>query len=534
VWTIAVYGVIGLVGLLLLGFLLLGRSRRLATGRLGRMARIGRLGARLWTSWLGAKVRRLFAGKARRARYDEERRRRDAEAVAQTMGQMKGAFMKLGQMMSFVSDSVPAEYRTALASLQAAAPPMDFPLLRDVAERELGRPLERAFARFDPEPLAAASIGQVHRAQLPGGEEVVVKIQYPGVAEAIRADLANAAVLYRMMGLFYPNMDPRPVVEELRGRIIEELDYEREARNQQAFYELYQDHPFIRVPQVITSHSSARVLTSEYVAGRRFADALADEPAARSRLGEILWRFVFGSIIEFGVFNGDPHPGNYLIDDQGRVVFLDYGCIKYFPEPMMTEWADLVRAHFAGEPESFRERAVRLGFMSARAPVPATVLYEYFGYFYEPFRADRDYTFTSAYNAASLRMVFRPEGEFAGLHRQLNMPPDFVFVNRIQWGVYSILAQLEATGNWHRIHREFLHGDDTSTELGRIDRAWRVDWLARRGLDASSSYLLHPDGLRPRRTPEWGATEAPHGPAWSGPAVSTTWRWLPGCSSPGR
>src|SRR6185295_9994455 len=115
-------------------------------------------------------------------------------------------FMKLGQMMSFVSDDLPAEYRQALATLQASAPPMDFPLIRDVAERELGRPLERAFARFDRQPIAAASIGQVHRAQLPSGEEVVVKVQYPGVAEAIRGDLANAGVMYRMMALMYPGL----------------------------------------------------------------------------------------------------------------------------------------------------------------------------------------------------------------------------------------------------------------------------------------------------------------------------------------
>jgi predicted unusual protein kinase regulating ubiquinone biosynthesis (AarF/ABC1/UbiB family) len=472
-WAIVLYVLLGLMALGLLAFLLLGRTRRIATGRFGRMARISRLGARLWTSWLGAKLRRLFSTKAGRARYDEARRKRDAEAVTRTMGEMKGAFMKLGQMMSFVTDSVPAEYRAAMASLQASAPPMDLALLRDVAERELGRPLERAFARFDEQPLASASIGQVHRAQLPDGTEVVVKIQYPGVAEAIGADLANVGVLYRMMAMFYPNLDPKPVVEELRGRITEELDYEREARNQMVFCDRYQDHPFIRVPRVIASHSSKRVLTSEFVAGRRFADLLADDPAARSRWGEILWRFVFSSIIEYGVFNGDPHPGNYLVDAQGRVVFLDYGCIKYFPEQMLTDWIALVRSHFAGAPDEFRANAVRLGFLPEDGKVTAATLFEYFGYFYEPFRSDRTFAFTNEYNSASLKMIFKPEGEFTGLQKQLNLPPDFVFVNRIQWGVYSIMAQLGATGNYHKIHREYLYGEPPSTELGRADHSWR-------------------------------------------------------------
>src|SRR5262245_14386671 len=164
------------VGVALAAFLLLGHSRGIARGRFGRMARLGRLSARLSASWMGARVRRLFAGKARRARLDQESREAAATAVTRTMGEMKGAVMKLGQMMSFVTDSVPAEYRAALQSLQASAPPMDFALLRDVAERELGKPLERAFARFDETPLASASIGQVHRAQLPDGTEVVVKI----------------------------------------------------------------------------------------------------------------------------------------------------------------------------------------------------------------------------------------------------------------------------------------------------------------------------------------------------------------------
>jgi predicted unusual protein kinase regulating ubiquinone biosynthesis (AarF/ABC1/UbiB family) len=180
-------------------------------------------------SWLGAKVRRLFAGKEGRRRIDAAQRKANAERLTETMGQMKGVVMKLGQMMSFVSDDLPEEYRVALATLQAEAPPMDFALVRDVIESDLGKPLERAFARFDEKPLAAASIGQVHRARLPSGEEVVVKVQYPGVAEAIRGDLSNFAVLYRMVNLMYPGVESGPIIEELRNHILDELDYRHEA-----------------------------------------------------------------------------------------------------------------------------------------------------------------------------------------------------------------------------------------------------------------------------------------------------------------
>jgi predicted unusual protein kinase regulating ubiquinone biosynthesis (AarF/ABC1/UbiB family) len=462
------------VAVALAAFLLLGRSGGgIAQGRFGRMARLGRLSARLSASWAGATVRRLFAGKARRARLDEERRRAAALTVTRTMGEMKGAVMKLGQMMSFVSDSVPAEYRAALQSLQASAPPMDFALIRDVAERELGKPLERAFARFDEKPLAAASIGQVHRAQLPTGEEVVVKIQYPGVDEAIRADLQNVSFLYRAMAMFYPALEPGPVVDELRERLTEELDYTNEACNQMAFHALYDGHPYIRVPRVFPSHSTARVLTSEYVVGRRFDEILEADEATRNRFGEILYRFVFGSIIRHAAFNADPHPGNCLYDAEGRVVVLDFGCVKYFPRPMFENWIELVKAHMEGDHARFRARAVDAGFLKDDSPIAADLLFDYFGYFYESFRSDRVFTYTREYNAESLAMVFAPKGRFEGLTRRINMPRDFTLVNRLTWGVVSILAQLGATANWHRIHREMTHGDAPSTELGQIDASFR-------------------------------------------------------------
>ena len=461
--------------------------------RARRMLHLTRLSARLSTSWLGAFVRRLFASKERRVHIDEARRRHEAQIVTETMGHMKGAVMKLGQMMSFISDEIPPEYRAALASLRTAAPPMDFPLLRDVAERELGMPLERAFARFDDKPIASASIGQVHRAELPTGEEVAVKIQYPGVAEAIAGDLDNVAMLYQMTSAMFPALDPAPMVAEMRGRLLEELDYSREARSQRAFYDLYEDHPFIRVPRVYASHSTARVLTTEFVAARTFDEVLGDDEAARQRWSEILYRFVFGSMVRYHVFNGDPHPGNYLFGDDGRMVFLDFGCVKYFPEPMMSDWTQLVSAHLRGDRAGFRARLVRLGFLTANSPVDEALAYEYFAYFYEPFHDDREFAFTAEYNRKSLKLIFAPDGRFAGMQKKLNMPPDFVFANRIQWGVYSILGQLGARGNWHRIDCEHRAGAAPSTELGRIDHEYRERWRARRGL-VGVDFHLSPDG----------------------------------------
>jgi predicted unusual protein kinase regulating ubiquinone biosynthesis (AarF/ABC1/UbiB family) len=491
-----------------------GRGGAIPSGRLHRLTRIGRLSARLATSSAGARVRRLVARRGRSDMEQEARRVRDARAVTRAMGEMKGAFMKLGQMLSFVSDAVPAEYRAALESLQAEAPPLGFGAVRDVVERELGAPLERAFARFEREPIASASIGQVHRARLPGGEEVAVKVQYPGVADAIGADLANVGLLYRVVALLYPSLEPGPVVEELQARIGEELDYRREAINQTAFAELYRDHPFIRVPAVVTTHSTGQVLTSELVQGRRMAELAGAGEETRNRVAEVIYRFVFGSLIRFAVFNGDPHPGNYLIGERGEVIFLDYGCVKRFPDPMIATWTQLVRAHLEGRRGDFRALAVELRFMPADSSIETDLLYDYFCYFYEPFHQDRVFTFTQEYNSRSLAMVFRPEGKFAGLARRLNMPPDFLFVNRIQWGVYSILARLGATANWHRMHREYLYGDPPSTELGELDHAHRAAWFGARGLDGTALYGLDAGGrVRPRAAASSGNAISPRAPA---------------------
>ncbi|HKE14618.1 MAG TPA: AarF/ABC1/UbiB kinase family protein [Kofleriaceae bacterium] len=415
--------------------LVAGRARggALPAGRIGRLARVGRLSARLATSSAGARARRLLSGRAGGERHAAQRRARDAEAVTRAMGEMKGAFMKLGQMLSFVSDAVPPEYRAALESLQAEAPPLGFGAVRDVVERELAAPLERAFARFEREPIASASIGQVHRARLPTGEDVAVKVQYPGVAEAIGADLANAGLLYRAVALLYPALEPGPVVEELQSRIGEELDYRREAINQAAFAGLYDGHPFIRVPRVFGAHSTGRVLTSELVRGRRMAELDGADPAERNHVAEVLYRFVFGSLIRFAVFNGDPHPGNYLVGERpgrrdgdvgrdgeggrgtGAVTFLDFGCVKRFPDAMVATWMQLVCAHLEGRRDAFRDMAGRLGFLPPGSPVDTDLLYDYFRYFYEPFHEDRVFTFSPEYNARSLAMVFRPEGKFAGL-----------------------------------------------------------------------------------------------------------------------
>src|SRR2546421_6646360 len=305
---------------------------------------------------------------------------RNAERYADVLSRSKGVLMKVGEIVSFVDSSAVLEgptgeiYRAALASLQADAEPMEPVLVAAVIESDLGRPPEQLFADFSPEPIAAASIGQVHTARLHDGTEVAVKVQYPGVAEAIGDDLANTELLSTFVKLAkgvvpqYRNFDVRAVADEIAERIGEELDYRTEAANQIEFADHYRGHPFARVPEVFPELSSDRVLTMEMVHGRRWRETADVDQSLRDRWGEVVYRFFFGSIARFGMFNADPHPGNYLFHDDGTVTFLDFGCVKQLsPEAQRGFW-DLPCAIVANDTDRMMRFNIELGFARADDP----------------------------------------------------------------------------------------------------------------------------------------------------------------------
>src|SRR5690348_15922629 len=241
-----------------------------------------------------------------------------AEDVAATLGTMKGVLMKLGQMASYVNDGLSPAARRTLSRLQDSVPPMSPELAAQVIAEELGGPPERVFATWDPDPIAAASIGQVHRAITHDGRAVAVKVQYPGIAESMAADLDNVSLLRRMLKVTAPSQDVDALVTELRDRVLEELDYRREAENQRLFAEYYAGHPTIGVPAIVGELSARRVVTSELSTGARFAELATWSQEERDLAGETIYRFVFRSLYEVHAFNGDPHPGNYLFHEIGR------------------------------------------------------------------------------------------------------------------------------------------------------------------------------------------------------------------------
>jgi predicted unusual protein kinase regulating ubiquinone biosynthesis (AarF/ABC1/UbiB family) len=305
-----------------------------------RTLRIARLTARRAVHLGVVRVRGLRADGAERARLDERWTIRSAEDVARELGDLKGAAMKAGQMLGYLAEGLPPEAQAALATLQADVPPMAPGLAEAVVRAELGDDPERLFLQWSPVPVAAASVGQVHRAVLRDGRAVAVKVQYPGVDRAIGSDLANAERLYGLASwVVLPGIDPHALVDELRVRMADELDYRAEARHQAAFARRYAGHPFIHVPEVVPERSTARVLTTAWADGWTWAEleARADE-ALRQRTAEVLFRFAQGGVHRWGEFNADPHPGNYRFGRDGRVTFLDFGLVKRWEDD---EWARL-------------------------------------------------------------------------------------------------------------------------------------------------------------------------------------------------
>lgn len=389
-----------------------------------------------------------------------------AARYAELLGNMKGALMKAGQILSFVdaSDLVPEPYRevyrTALAQLQADAPPMPPEMVAEIVEEQLGAPPDRAFAWFSPMPMAAASIGQVHAAHLHDGREVAVKVQYPGVAEAIDADLRNTELLAAVLKMgksmlreFAPNLDARAVAEEIRERIGEELDYRIEAANQQHFVDLYRDHPTIHVPSVVHELSAAQVLTMELIDGMRWSAALEQPQELKDQWGRAIVRFVYGSLWTHGVFNADPHPGNYLFHDDGTVTFLDFGCVKHFTPAQVEAMKDMERAVLTDDAELLCRAFVAQGFLGDEAP-PADDLMAWYRQSYEPVLAPQPATYTPEFAAGAVQRHFDPLGEYGKLVRAFDLPKDFVFLGRIFVGLNSVLGALRATADWRALADE--------------------------------------------------------------------------------
>ncbi len=441
--------------------------------RLQRSARVWRLTARRSAHYAIVKVRGARADAERRAALEQQFAIRTAEDVARELGNMKGAIMKAGQLIGFIAEGLPPEAQAALATLQADVPPMAPSLAEGVVRSELGDDPSRLFLAWDPIPAAAASVGQVHRAVLHDGREVAVKVQYPGVDRSIRSDLDNAEMLYNLFSsLALKGLDVKGLVDELRARMYDELDYRIEAANQAAFSRRFQGHPFIRIPEVVESLSTQRVLVTEWANGWTWAEfeSRADA-AARQRAAEVLFRFAQGSVHRDGVFNGDPHPGNYRFHSDGTITFLDFGLVKRWSAGEWERLSPCLDAILARDPEWCVRAMVEVGFLRPDHGLDPERVYAYVSAPYVPYLQDT-FTFTRKFTAEALGKVADIDGPDAEIIRALNMPASFVILDRVVWGVSALLGKLDATGPWRGILQEYRHGGPPATHLGELEQRW--------------------------------------------------------------
>jgi len=298
-------------------------NEKIPTSRARRTATVATLAASEAVKQFGTRAANVTRGEEASEEAMARRQLETAKQIVAVLGTMKGAAMKLGQVMSFLDVGlVPEEHREEfqqeLAKLRDAAPTVSFKQMRRVIEEDLEQPIDEVFASFEEEPIAAASIGQVYRATLHDRREVAVKVQYPGVASAVRADMQNLDMILRLLKRMTPALDVKAIAEEINERIIEELDYELEAQNQRSLARIFAGHPFIVVPDVVSSLSRERVLVSDYVEGVGFEELKGRSQTERNRIGEIIFRFFLGCLYRHRQFSGDPHPGNFLALEDGR------------------------------------------------------------------------------------------------------------------------------------------------------------------------------------------------------------------------
>ncbi len=421
----------------------MSEDRHLPESRLGRFARLAAMGVRTGASILVDRE----GGSA-------------AEHAAEVLGQLRGLAAKVGQMASYVDGLVPeaqaGAFEASLKALRAQAPRSSPAAIRKLVEEELRQPVDALFAEWDDSPIASASIGQVHRARLADGREVAVKVQHPGIARAVESDLANASLLESFVGaLGGKRFDTRALLHVVRTRFREELDYVREAENVRAFARLHAGDPTVRVPGLVDSHCGGRVLTTELARGASFEEACTASEVERRAWAETMWRFVFKGTLVGGLLNADPHPGNYVFHDAGHVTFLDYGCIQPFGE-RRPHAVRIHRSAIARDEVAFATHVARM--IRSKPGRLEDVAIEYTRKCFEPLFAS-PYRIERAF-AAGLVGGMR---EMATLARKVSgeqlftMPPEMLFVNRLQFGFYSVLARLDVEVDFAAIERGFLH-----------------------------------------------------------------------------
>ncbi|MGY0230548.1 ABC1 kinase family protein [Longispora urticae] len=391
---------------------------------------------------------------------NEEIQQRTAEQLFSVLGQLKGGAMKLGQALSVFEAALPealaGPYREALTKLQEAAPPLPAATVHKVLAKELGADWRSQFQEFDDTPTAAASIGQVHRAVWGDGRDVAVKVQYPGAGDALVADLNQLARFSALFRILQPGLDVKPLVTELRERVVEELDYELEASYQRTFADAYRDDPEIYVPEVVAA--GPRVIVTEWMAGTPLSKIISGgTQEQRDLAGLRMSTLHFSGPTRAGLLHADPHPGNFRLLDDGRLGVLDFGACARLPEGHPEPLGRLTRLALAGEAEAVLAGLRGEGFVKPSVDVDAEAVLEYVLPMLAPIAED-EFQFSRAWLRSEATRIANPKSPAYALGKQMNLPPSYLLIHRVTLGSIGVLCQLEAKAPYRSVLTRWLPG----------------------------------------------------------------------------
>jgi len=431
----------------------------ITSGRARRMFSVGRLTGTVGGSYLWQALKRPFQSASRADRALLAAHVRNAERIVSGSQELRGAFMKLTQLLSMRRDLFPAEALEVLSVVQSSAPPMPWAQVREVLGVELGPGFEKRFRSFDTEAFAAASLGQVHRATLKNGAAVAVKVQYPGVAKTVAQDLRNVRALLRVLAtlardVMRQDVDPEEVATELEARLQEELDYRHEAANLARFRALLADDPEVEIPTVHEALSTRRILTMGYLEGYPIQDVMAPgvDAALKDWVAVKLFRLLWRQVLELGALHTDPHPGNYLVTHHPHLGILDFGAVRIFEPAIRRGYLALARALVVHDDAGVGEACRTLGFIGPRDdPAPFVRIMHVIC---EPLERDVEF------HPAEFDLVERAAQvtQLAVQHRTFRTPGHHVFLFRALLGADAYLKALGTRRNWHRLFRDIVDG----------------------------------------------------------------------------
>ena len=452
-------------------------------GRTARTARLGRVAAGGAVRWAGSRL------DSRGSEEDQRRRRGDRmvatiDSLVDQLAVMRGAAMKAGQVLSTIEfpgldEDQAAHLQARLASLRDNVPAVGWKEMRGVLADDWGEDPERVLASIDTEPAAAASIGQVYRGRSHEGVEVAIKVQYPGVGEAVESDMRNLRLLSPVLRRLMPGLDVSEVLAELSERVIEECDYELEAANHRRIARFWRGHPFVRVPAVDTNLSRRRVLVTEWVDGLDFDAVAGRDDATRDRYAEIVYRFFYGTALELELALGDPHPGNYLLDDDGRVAFFDFGMLRRLPRDYLASEAVVMNAIRDGDAPLLHRSMQELGYLPGpSAEWNAELMLEHMRTLSWWFLGDEPRRLAPEDLWRNAEQLRTGSGEaIIEQMRKMTLPREALLLRRMEGLLFQIASTVRAEGNWGALLDELIGGGPPHGELGRE----HAEWLAGRG-----------------------------------------------------